>query len=499
MSSFYGLNIAKTGLFLSQRALNVTGHNISNVNTDGYTRQRIVAQAVDPANAMTFLMPSGTGKVGAGVQVQVLDQIRDSFIDKELRREYAMNSMLEVKADAYIYMEKIFDETVSSSLSVALKLFANSFQEFELNVDNSSFRVNVRSNLNLLTDTLNHYYTQLEELQKVQNDSMKATVDRINDYTQAIAEFNKQIHQYELSGDQANDLRDKRNQLVDNLSKLVDIEYVYDDLDRLTITLGGAAIVNHQNHARLKVVGDQTGVETGQPDFYRVCLDDGLNTEIHYSAGELQAYRDMRDGNSPTHMGIPYMIGQLNTLARSIAREFNDINSNGWTYPHDGLPSMAGKRLFHVDGNPPDYSTVSAKNIAISQDFLNDVYVLAASSARIDANNPYDTGNNENALRILELLASENVADVGNFEAFLSDLVVELGAASGGAQNLYTSQAAVVSNLEYRKESISGVSIDEEVVNMISYQHMYAASSRMITAIDEALDILINRTGLVGR
>ena len=131
---------------------------------------------------------------------------------------------------------------------------------------------------------------------------------------------------------------------------------------------------------------------------------------------------------------------------------------------------------------------------------LDSVYNIAASSAEVDLS-AADTqeGNNEIALLMYELTSSDSLGTVGNFQDYIKSFVVQLGIASASAQETAESQATIAENLETRKESISGVSIDEEMINLISYQYAYTAASRVLTAIDESLDVLINGTGKVGR
>ena len=193
-------------------------------------------------------------------------------------------------------------------------------------------------------------------------------------------------------------------------------------------------------------------------------------------------------------MGIPYILDRLNTLARSMAKEFNDIHRTGHTKPDGATPSQTGVNFFAVPAG--GYDDVTAGNFWLSAEILANVSNIAASSLEVT-----DTmaGNNEIALELADLSLRKDLDDVGNFEEFLSSMTIELGIESAKSQTLSNSQIAIIDNLAVRKESISGVSLDEEMVQMMTYQHAYAAASRVLTAIDEALDVLINRTGTVGR
>ena len=504
MASFYGLNIAKSGLYYSQSALNLTGHNIANVNTAGYTRQRLIGASLDPASNHGFLAPSAKGKVGGGTTVQALDQIRNSFIDRELRREYAGLGLLASKTDTLVYVESIFNETVDSSLSSTMADFLKSLNALSNDAASGPLRTSVRQNAIKMTEAFSHYHNQLLEVQKTQNDAMVATVDRINNILADVAQYNKQIDVYELSGERANDLKDKRNLLIDELSQLVDISYSFDDNSRMSLFIGGQLMVRHQIAKQLVAVPDHDDPVTGLSGLNTIYID-GTNNEaaLDFSGGELEAYRQMRDGNSAVQVGIPRIIDQLNQLARSLAEQFNAVHRAGYIIPHvdvHGVSRATGDTPNFFAVPPGGYATITAANFSLSDEILADSMMIAASTAPVDlaGDNPQQ-GNNLLVLSLIGLFSREDIPQVGNFEAFLKDTIVEVSVESGHVQRVLGSQSAVVSNLENRKQSVSGVSIDEEVTMMIQFQHAYAASSRMITAIDEALDVLINRTGLAGR
>ncbi len=506
--SFYGLEIAKTAIFISQKGINLAGHNIANASTEGYTRQRIIIESVDPAVLAGRFGAIAKGAVGGGAVTQSVEQVRNEYIDRALRKENSDMGQWATRTDEMEYIEALFNPTGNSSISSTLAAFFDSIQELSKDPVSKEIRTNVQQTAITLTETFNHYYSQLSELQSNMNDSMKVTVDRINEIVQSIAAYNKSIYSYELSGEKANDLKDKRNLLLDELSTLVDMDYSEDAQGRLSVSIGGTQVVNHTSFTLLEVVADQTGVVTGKTGFYRVCVAgavdaDGNPVELNYSSGELEAYRQLRDGNSADDSGIPYLIDGLNTLARSIAEQFNAIHETGFTMAYDSVASETGIRLFDVplDGSgDPDYSKLTAGNFRLSSDVLNDVYKIAASDMLIDlsASNT-QTANNIRALELAALTTQADIVAGTSFEGYLKNMTTELAVDSAHCQNMLDSQQAVVSNLETRKESVSGVSVDEEMITLMQYQHMFSAASRVINAIDEALDKLINGTGLVGR
>ncbi len=493
--SFYGLEIAKTGLFISQKGINLAGHNIANADTNGYTRQRLSLVSIDPGSLLARYLPLSNGAVGRGVKVQAVEQLRNAYVDRALRGENSSLGQWETRTAELEYLESLFNETKTASLSNSLSNFFDSVQELSKDPVSKEIRTNVQQTAITLTQTFQHYYKQLTDLQSQMNDSIGVTVNRINEITKSIADFNLSIETFEMSGENANDLNDKRNLLLDELSTLTDMDYSTDSQGRLSVRIAGNTVVDHGTSYGLKVKADANG-------FYSVHMDDAAETEVNYTNGEMAGYRQLRDGNTADNIGIPYLMNGLNTLVRGIAKQFNDIHKTGWTMPHDSVTSQTGVYMFNVDvvGGVEDYTSITAGNIKLSDAVLGDVYQIAASSKQINlsSSDPQDR-NNENALKLAALGTSSVVMGNTSFEGFLKNLVVELGVGSAHAANMLTSQQALVSNLQGRKESVSGVSVDEEMVQLMKYQHMYNASSRVITSIDEALDKLINGTGIVGR
>ncbi len=494
---YYGLEIAKTGLYVSQTAIEAIGQNISNSATEGYTRQRVETASVEAGAQGGRYAAIVTRAVGGGVDIQAIRQVRDAYIDRELRRECSDFGKWETQTNAMSYIESLFDETSEYSISSVMSEFFDSLGELSTDATSLEIRTTVQQNAIQLTGLFDHYYTQLTELQDEQNDNMYTTVQAINDTLERVADYNLQIYSYELSGDTANDLRDKRNLLLDDLSKLVNIEYYENSEKQLVVTVEGVELVNHTDLTKLETVADQTGIVSGQTGYYSIYYE-GTMDEFLYSSGELFAYRAMRDGNSVDDVGIPRLMDGLNTLCQSIAEAFNDVHSAGYTLATESTASQMGINFFAVPIG--GYGDITAGNFSLSDEILGDVYNIAASSELVDlsAGNTNE-GNNENILEMVALCTSDEIAGIGNFEDYYSSVLSELAISSRYCGNMYQSQASIVSNLETRKESVSGVSINEEMIEMIKYQHAYAASSRLITVIDEMLDTLINGTGAVGR
>lgn len=495
MSNIFGsLQIAKTGLYVSQQALNVIGNNISNANTDGYTRQTINIESIDPSVLVRFHQGVSSGK---GATVTDIEQVRSDYIDKQLRGEYSSQNYWNTRSDEMGYIDSIINETSDhSSITSALANFYTSLSALSSNPDKPEIRTNVQQSGIKLCETLNYYYGQLVDQQNSYNNSMKTTVDSINGYLTSIADYNKQIAAYELGGQTASSLRDKRNVAVDGLSKLINIDYSEDSDGNLNISTGGSALVSGADATLLEAEPELTGEVSGETGYYQIYRT-GDSDPLEYTSGQLKAYKDLRDGDTSDNIGIPYLLSNLNTLSQSLSKAFNEVHETGYTMPYGSNNSQTGIDFFKVPSG--DYSNITAGNISLSDEVVASSYNIAASSEYVEpSSSNSQQGNNEVALKLYALTSSDGIADVGNFEDYLKSFIVTAGISSTNAGDLKDSESSIVENLENRREATSGVSIDEEMVNLMSSQHAYQAAARVLTAIDEILSTLINNTGRVG-
>ncbi|SFE65015.1 flagellar hook-associated protein 1 FlgK [Thermoanaerobacter thermohydrosulfuricus] len=482
MSTFQGLEIAKTGLFVSQKALDVTGHNIANANTPGYTRQVVDMASIAPPT--TFGMYDQWGKaIGEGVKIQDIRQIRDQFLDNQFRRENKFLGEWETKAQVLAAVEDIFNEPSDSGINTVLNDFFNSLQELSKNPEILTVRAEVRERAIALADTFNtvyqHLYDKLNEL----NSTIQSRISEINSYADRISKLNNEIYRFELTGQTANDLRDQRNLLVDQLSKLVNITTYEDSNGNFRIDIAGQALVDGSTAFTMSM--DSTGN----------VVWDLTGTSVNPSSGILKGLLDMRDGDGTNGIkGVPYYINEWNKLAYSIAKEINAVHESGYGLDgsHD-IPLFGG---FDTTG-AYDSKVQYAQLIKVSSQILasDGLQKIAAAS---DPNAL--PGDNTNALQLIGLrdipIQGLNGA---TFDDFARSLISNLGVDAQQANMMQQNQQVMVKQIDLNRQSVSGVSLDEEMTNMLKYQKSYAASARVITVMDELLDTLINRMGIVGR
>ncbi len=569
-STFYGVEIARSGLFTAQSQLNITGHNISNVDTVGYTRQRLSTAAKVIANQATRFALDTRSSTGQGSEALSVAQIRDLFLDVTYREENTTTSYWQTCESQFYMVEQIFDSVLedsdtSASIYNALAKFSTAMSNVSNNVASKDIRTTMVEAGIALTESFNYVYSKLAEQHSNINENISTTVDQINDIADAIANLNYQIFGYELTGAVANDLRDQRNNLMDQLSGLIGYDYYENAKGHTVISIGGRDLVNGYESNDLcvydKGCDNMLDILNGEPIIgkqYSVTWADpfgkpGLTLEdqVKIKGGQLQAFFDIRDGCDEDTVGIPYVAEKLNELARRIAEEVNYISRKGYTLPFtesdamgvgatmkyhnvdangealvegngayqmlgampyvqavDGTwyyPSVQGMDFFAA-GNMADYSQVNAKNFRVSDAALASPYLIAASSQKVLSPHEYYTdenqlmGNNEQVNEMLALFSKKNQLGLpDNFSSNLTSLITSVATAQKHNGNMTEAQETRLAAVEDQRKSMSGVSLDDEMTDMVRFTHAYNASARILTAIDEELDTLINKMGMVGR
>lgn len=494
-TAFYGLHIAKTGLYASQKGLEVIGNNISNATTIGYTRQRLDLASIPPPYAIGKIASIQSATVGGGVSIENIEQCRDKYLDIQYRSENTLLGEWIVKSDALYYVEDLFNVTNEAGIDNALNNLFNSLEELSKSPESEEIRTLVRQNAIIFAETMNYYSDQLEKLQNQQNDAIEITVGEINTLVSLINDYNTQIQKFERNGQNANELRDKRNVALDKLSGLIDITY----------TESASGVVSVYFGSNNECLVDETGtnllsVDRDLPDyfgnidrFFSISLSSGATLSASdLNGGKLKGYLDMRDGDSNVNMGLPYFLEKLDALTKGVVETFNSVHQSGFTYPSDsnGNISQTGVNFF-------DPANVTAKTVSLDSAILDSVFNIASSSLEIIGDQ--NKGNNKNILDLLKIADKSDIPVIANIEQYLKSLVSDVAVQTSYSNGKVESQSILVNNILYRREAVSGVSSDEEMTNMIMFQKAYSAAARVITAFDEQLDTLVNKTGLVGR
>ncbi len=311
------LDISKWALFTNQLAINIVGHNIANVNTDGYSRQNLNLEAVVP-------MDYFPGQLGGGVKAKAIKRSYDRFLGLQMTNELQPLGYWEAKSDFFEQIEDIFNEANGNRLNDAMNDFWDAWQQVADDPTNTAARVTLLSHAQTLSITFNHTYENLFQLRKDTNSQVRYGVSEINRLSDEIANLNKQIARAELASQNANDLRDQRDLRLQDLAKWVDIQYFENDIGEINVfTSGGQTLVQSVYATHLDVTEDATN-----HGFYRVTWngENGVPTDItdSLSQGKLKGYLEMRDTE------IPDVMEELDRVAAGIVNEVNKRHYFGY-------------------------------------------------------------------------------------------------------------------------------------------------------------------------
>ena len=453
MSSFSAIELLRRALASHQRALDVVGHNVANVNTPGFTRQEVVLASVPPPGSLSrFATPL---LAGGGVRVASLRQARDVFLDRQLRQARQSSAEWRARADFWSQVEAVFPEPSDVGLGELLARFWNAWQEVSLNPESLAARTSLLQQARVLTDALRQAAHRLDQVRQHLDAVAAGHVERVNQITRELASVNVQIARLEVSGQAALDLRDHREQLLAELEELADVTYTEADTGELLVYLQGRELVGPGGRSTEIAVAVAPG---GQHTF---TWPDG--EELVVRRGALSAVLSARDTQ------VPELQARLDRLARNLVQQVNDLHDDG----------------YDLDGNPggPFFEGTDARTIRVA--FQDPRRVAAAGSWDGDG----EPGNGDVARRIAQLRGSEAVD--GEYRT----LVAEVGVRSQEAGRQVAYQELLTDQVRLRREATSGVSLDEEMTNMIRFQHAYDAAARMVRTVDEMVRTLLDMVG----
>lgn len=520
MSTFHGLEMAKQALFAQQSALYTTGHNIANANTPGYSRQRVNFDAARPFPVPSMNRPEIPGQMGTGVDISSIQRIRDKFLDAQFRTENSRMHHWEAKSNALTRMERLLNEPSDTGLSKTMDLFWQSLQDLAVHPDQSGTRSVVAERGKSVADTFNYLAKSLENIRTDLRLEVGGAEDKINSLLRQINRINEQIKTIEPHGYLANDLYDNRDRLIDELSELVNINVTYhkseggaldiadgivsielvDERGQSFADPGPIMLLEHDveyadNHTFVEVKdGANGGIQTitfhpgnGETEVEAHKLAEqtiGSFVSLITSYGYIDEAGDVSGD-------YPEMMSQLDKLAYEFASKFNAIHSEGFNLSDEGVPPF----FVNLDNLDPNNYAGAAKLIAVSEDILENPSLIAAGLG-----DDGFSGNGENALKLAEMFdeSIENLNESSPRE-FLQAMISKLGIDAQEANRMKNNTNILRTQVDEQRMSVSAVSLDEEMSNMIRFQHAYNAAARNMTAIDEMIDRIINGMGLVGR
>ncbi|MBO8173149.1 MAG: flagellar hook-associated protein FlgK [Bacillaceae bacterium] len=515
-STFHGLEVSKRALFTQQNALYTTGHNISNANTEGYTRQRVNMTATNPLERPAWNRSTAPGQLGQGVEVQEIQRIREEFLDIQFRGENKKLGYYEMTSDTLDKIQRILNEPSDDGLQSVIDQFWQSWEDLSKEPSSQAAREVVIRRGIAVAETFSYINQSLQDLQQDLNDVVRVKVSEINSYARQISELNQQITKSVSIGDQPNDLLDKRDLLLDKLSELVNVQTVKYDNGSIDVLIGdNQTLVEGQT--AIPVTADPDPANNG---FYAVKLGGGdLELESGSLYGTIQSRGYVEDGQ-PKGIIVEFQ-HRINQLAVHFTQELNAVHESGLNLDDvnggkyfgatdpalqpDSLKFFVDRSTYEAtkDETPPTFiDPTSAFEIMVNPEIQNNTNKVAAatpSSSHPDGSSY--AGDGSNALKIAELKQLSITIEGENttFDDYYRYTLSRLGVQAQEAIRMRDNTELLLGSVEEKRQSVSGVSLDEEMSNMIKFQHAYNAAARMVTALDEVLDKVINGMGVVGR
>ena len=550
---FSVLNTAKLGLLSQQLAIEVTGQNIANVQTEGYSRQEVIFEATNPRKF-------SLGQVGTGVRVAGIERSHNEFLFSQIVEEGDTLGRSQVRKNVFEQLELLLSENNGLSLNGSLSSFFNGLQDVASNPTGLPERSSLLAEAQNLSSVFNNLGESLFQIQQNLDSAISVEVAKINSLAQEVAALNKSIHANEPTTFSANDLRDKRDQKVKELSEMIDLNFV-DEMDgQISLTLDDgtplvlqstvftlATSINGNNKSFLDIgVLDATGNST--------------NVTSSLTGGTIKGFLEMRD------VEVEGLKDKLDRLAAGFIQEFNEIHQQGF-----GIDGSTGNNFFNplkttvvsnvnntgsstltaTNGDPSNISidkyeitftgsnSLSLQNLTtgissgtftftsgstfnLANGFavtisgtpaVGDSYKISASESAarefsvsnevLSNGNKISAGLNSstdggNALALTDLqskLVFDSVtlksgSGTFTFDEFYSSIVGTVGVQSYASRNTLSQKEGILLQLNTRRESIAGVSIDEEMINMIKFQQAFNAAARLIGVAEEMMDKL---------
>lgn len=470
------LGTASLALQAQQAAMQTASNNIANANTPGYSRQ-----VVDLTPNTPLYTPSGA--VGTGVLVQDISRVRNTMLDTNYRAQSSQAAAYTTQGDVLASISQIFGEPSDTGLANTMDQFYSSWGDLANNPTSSAAQSVVQQRGAAVATQLNQFSSNLDQLSSNTLAATTQQVSDINQYTSQIATLNQQIVAAESDGTTtANDLRDARDNAIDSLSQIVPVRVIGQSNGSDNIYIGGSTVVDGNSSATFALQGASGGTLSLQVN--------GRSFGTASPGGALGA------NLNALNTDIPAAKSQLDTLAAGIVTSVNSVHETGWSAAGDAAggsnwDSSAGPTGSNIDFFDP--TKLTAGSISLSSQVASNASYIAAG----DVQNA--TGNNDIANKIAALgddtttmTKYGSTTATTSVNAFYNDLVTRVGVATSNATSSATVYTTLAQQADTQRQSVSGVSTDEELVSLTKTQQAYAAAAKIITTASEMSQTLLD-------
>ena len=513
-ATFLSYSIAGRSMEASQASINIVGNNISNVNTEGYTRQRVdVVSLTTSGMVQKYATPQVS--TGIGAKAKGTTQLRDPYVDARFRTHYAETQRYETMVSGLTNLEDVLDEASTEALMGEISGFITDLQSFSTASTSSDIAQVVRASAEKVTQVINAYANQLNEVRVEQTENLAVVVgNEFNTYVQNIASLNKQIQREEIYGNTPNELYDQRNLLIDKLSGLANIHVsVTEDavsenlkVPHYSISIvapggkkeDGITIVDNGKYSEMTM--DATNHEDVKLDIVDTNGDLTKNVGQKVTEGSLRGYLNIINGKGSfadddenDSKGINFYTKRMDIFANQFAKTLNGINNI------NPDPDFADYALFSDGTTTGTADTIKAENIQVSAAWTNNPLFIKATSTPTETPSGVD-----NVLRMIEKMSDKidfsdtasGFSESSTFSEYMTGVVVEVSTDTELYKNFSKTATNVFQTISDTRDSVSGVSLNEEGINLSAFQKIYSASIRFFNVIDENLDNIINTMGV---
>jgi len=471
---FNALNSARTSLEVNQKSIEIIGNNISNLNTEGYSRQKAIFETYPAMNFGDFF-------IGQGVKISDVSREHDVFIDQQIKQKAIDFGLQDALTRPLSELERVFNIT-EDNISTDIDNFFDSLQELSADPSDLVQRNNVILQGEVLATSFNNTVNELNSIKENINDSIFSKLDAVNSQVKEIADLNDRIYSIEIRGQTANSARDQRDMVAKSLAQTLGAQSYENANGMLSVALpGGMPLV--QGNMAMSISAEISGTKlTLQLNAGGVTRD----LELRNMGGEFQGLMDIRDNF------IPELNADLDKLAYELSVQVNlqhqkggALDGTAGTEFFDWPPSIAANLPYDPD-LPADYAG-AARQMSVT---ITDPAKIAAGAAPVDGK--VAPGDNSNALILSNIGDNYLIGGVDNFNSLYGKIAAKVGVESN--QNLLSLKGAedAMVQLENFRDGLVGVSLEEEMISLIQFQRGFESSAKFLSTVDEMMTTILD-------
>jgi len=517
-STLYGIYNAQRALSLNQAAIDIINSNVANMNTKGYSKQRLeISQA---SNISPYQNPADASQSGLGAVIDSITRNRDIFLDNSFRKETTDTAYYKEYTENAVQIESIIDELSDTGLNTVLNNFYNSLSQLASNPNDYVVRNSVVQNAISLVTKFNDTYTELQDARTglvgditnpdtLEQSKLSINIENLNNKLSAVANLNDKINLSTSQGITPNALLDQRDLLLDEISEYIPVNITNEKNNTVTLSVGAVELVRGKERTGFFEI--QAGATNDNPSTVTIKNEGGStlssNAYSLMTSGKIGAILQM-GGSDSNKLTIKSMTDSLNTLAKNFATAINTLQTGGRyidnsANPHELSNNTANPILgapLPLDANPEEFfldsdgsGIITAENISLNSIIEGNPYQIAAAKL---SGGLTETGDGSNALSMSQV-RNANIALLGGTttQGYITNIVGKLGTQSKNLQDSYDVKASILEQIAQKRESVTGVNLDEELTDLVRFQRSYEASARVMTTISETLTTIINMIG----